>query len=409
MALREYISTRRGLELFAIPAFAGYWTGRFGGMMAMQMQTLAISWIVYDLTGDPFALGLIGLVQFAPTLPLILFAGQVADRVDRRLILMTCQIVQGGCAALLLVLKVTGGLDLWVLYVVMALIGSVRAFEMPAGSALLPNLVPTEVRKNALALNSIAGQIAVTLGPATGGLVYALDPEMVFALAALLNLFAVVRLRLVGPQPPLPSGDAKGLRSLLAGFAYIRTRKDILGAITLDMVAVLLGGVVALLPIYAKDILMVGPVGLGILRCAPAVGGILMGLWLAGHTIDRRAGPLLFAAVAAFGVFTLVFALSTNFWLSVLMLALAGAADEVSVVIRQTLVQLTTPDDLRGRVSSVNSMFIGASNQLGQFTSGTTAALMGTVPAAAAGALASIVAVGICAHVFERLRRTDRI
>lgn len=409
MALREFISTRKGLELFAIPAFAGYWTGRFGGMLAMQMQTLAISWIVYDMTGDPFALGLIGLVQFAPVLPLMLFAGQVADRVDRRLILIVSQSTQASCAALLLLLKATGGLDLWVLYVVSAVIGSARVFEMPAGSALMPNLIPTEVRKNALALNSLAGQIAVTLGPATGGVVYALDPEMVFALAALLNLFAAFRFRLVGPRPPLPSGDTKGLKSLLAGFAYIRTRKDILGAITLDMVAVLLGGVVALLPIYAKDILMVGPIGLGILRCAPAIGGILMGLWLAGHTIDRRAGPILFLTVAAFGVFTFVFAISTNFWLSVLMLALAGAADEVSVVIRQTLVQLTTPDDVRGRVSSVNSMFIGASNQLGQFTSGSTAALFGTVLAGAGGAAASVLAVGVCAIVFERLRKTDRI
>jgi MFS family permease len=409
VALRAFIITRRGLELFAVPAFAGYWTGRFAGMMSMHMQALAISWLVYDLTGDPFALGLIGLVQFAPTLPLILFAGQIADRVDRRLILTVCQSINGTCAAVLLVLKLTGGLELWVLYVVMATIGAARVFEMPAGSALLPNLVPPEVRKNGLALNSLAGQIAVTLGPALGGIVYAIDPETVFALAALLNLLAVSRFRLIGPRPPGPPGDARGLKSLLAGFSYIRTRPDILGAITLDMVAVLLGGVTALLPIYAKDILMVGPVGLGILRCAPAVGGILMGLWLAGHTIDRRAGPLLFITVAAFGIFTLGFALSTNFWFSLLMLALAGAADEVSVVIRQTLVQLTTPDEVRGRVSSVNSMFIGASNQLGQFTSGSTAALFGTVPAAAAGAAASILAVGVCAMVFKRLRTTDRI
>ena len=386
----------------------------------MQMLTLAISWLVYDITSDPLALGLVGLAQFVPTVFLLLFSGHIADRSSRQSILLCTHGVMLLTAIGLLLFILSGERDVFILYAAMSIMGAARAFEQPAANALLPSLIPLEARKSALAINSIAAQLAVTVGPAVGGFIYSVSPSSVFFFAAIMNIFSVLQIQrlaavtLKASTPLDATPDAlpeqrRGLMSLLAGIAYIRSRPEILGAITIDLLAVLFAGVTALLPVFARDVLDAGPIGLGLLKAAPAIGALVMGLQLMRHPIERWAGPLLLLTVAIYGVSILIFSLSTNFVLSLLMLALSGASDQISVLIRSSLVQLTTPDHLRGRVGAVNSLFIAGSNQLGQFESGVTAAWLGTVPAAALGGVAALVVVLASLVAFPALRRLDRL
>lgn len=390
--------------------FRRFWLARVATTVAYQMVGVGVGWHVYELTGSALALGLIGLAQFLPALLLILPAGQIADRYDRRRVAAWAERVEAVAAALLALGSHGGWLTVGGIYALVLVIGAARAFETPSLQALLPRLVPADWLGRAVAGSASAIQTAVIAGPALAGLVYAAGPAVVFAGSAALWLLASVQLgRIATLARPLAAPPAPGLDTLFGGIAFIRSRPVVLGAISLDLFAVLLGGATALLPIYARDILASGPVGLGLLRSAPAVGALAMSLWLAQHPLERGVGRLMFASVAVFGVATLAFALSTHYALSLLALVVLGASDMISVVIRSSLVQLETPDEMRGRVSAVNSVFIGASNQLGEFESGLTAALFGTVPAAALGGLGTLAVVAIWMRLFPALARRERL
>lgn len=395
--------------VLAIPDFRRYLAARFLAALAQQMVGVAVGWQVYDLTGDPWHLGLVGLVQFLPAFILALPGGQVADRVDRRLILVASSWVVAVALVVLMVLAFSPAPPLWGIYGVMAVLGAVRAFYAPAGQSLVPLLVPAEMFPRAVAWGSSSWQVAVIAGPALGGLVYALGSAVVYGVAAALMLVSAVSVSRLETRLKAHSVVEPGLDGLLAGLRYVWNRKDILGSVSLDLFAVLLGGATALLPIYAKDILHVGPVGLGVLRSAPAAGAALMAVGLAHYPLASRVGIKLFGAVAVFGAATIVFGLSSSFWLSLAALAVLGAADMVSVVVRQTLVQIRTPDAMRGRVSAVNFVFIGASNELGEFESGFTAALFGTVPAVVIGGIGTLAVAALWAWRFPELRRIDRL
>jgi len=392
-----------------VRAFAGI---RACLALAGQMQTVAIGWYVYTLTGSAWHLGFIGLVQFLPGVLLFPLIGHVADHYDRRRVVAATLWTQSLASLALIAVVALPDPSLWALYLIIVVIGGARAFTMPALSSLLPNLVDAETFPRAVATGSSAFQVATIVGPAIGGLLYVLNHLVTFGLAAAIYLAAI--LLVLGVKTV--RGDATPARAapgeddgVLAGLRYIRTNPVLLGAISLDMFAVLLGGVTALLPIYASDILKVGPTGLGLLRSAPAIGATVVGLYLAQHSIERRAGALMLACVAGFGVATIVFSLSTSLWLSVAALIALGGFDMVSMVIRQTLVQLSTPDAMRGRVSAVSFLFIGASNQLGEFESGATAALMGVIPAAVLGGVGTLVVVGLWTVLFPSLRRIDTL
>lgn len=389
--------------------FSLYFVARFLSATAVQMQTVAISWLVYDLTGSALALGLVGLAAFLPAFVLALIAGHVADRFDRRRVLLACYGVATLAALALVAFAVAGGRAIGPLYALIVVFGATRAFANPAGQALVPNLVPRAHFQNAVAWSSSAWQTATILGPALGGLLYAFGPSVVFATVAACFtltwlLFTALRHRGGGA-----SDEKASVRTLLAGLAFIRAQPVILGAISLDLFAVLLGGATALLPIYARDILHVGPTGLGVLRSMPAVGAVTMALALAHWPLKRRVGAKMFAAVALFGLATIGFGLSTSFPLSLACLFVLGAADMVSVFIRQTLVQIETPDAMRGRVAAVNAVFIGASNELGEFESGLLAALLGVVPAVVLGGVGTLVVVGAWMRWFPALRERDRL
>lgn len=391
-----------------VRAFAGI---RACLALAGQMQTVAIGWYVYALTGSAWHLGCIGLVQFLPGAVLFPLIGYVADHYDRRRVVAATLWVQALASLALIVAVAQPDPSLWALYLIIVVIGAAKAFTMPALSSLLPNLVDAETFPRAVATGSSAFQVATIIGPAIGGVLYAISHLVPFALAAAIYLGAILLvLGVTMRSDAAPARPAKGEDDgVLAGLRYIRTNPVLLGAISLDMFAVLLGGVTALLPIYASDILKVGPVGLGLLRSAPAIGATLVGLYLAQHSIERRAGALMLACVAGFGVATIVFSLSTSLWLSVAALVALGGFDMVSMVIRQTLVQLSTPDAMRGRVSAVSFLFIGASNQLGEFESGATAALMGVVPAAVLGGIGTLAVVGLWSVLFPALRRIESL
>ncbi len=392
--------------------FARYFVAVLASRLAMQILTVAVGWYVYDLTDSALALGLVGLAQFAPMAVVALPAGMVADRFDRRRILPIVLAIECAIVAAMTVLLLRAALDTTALYALLALLACARAFEQPLGAALIPLLVPSPVLKTALALNSTGTQAVVISGPALGGVLYLLGAPLVFAavtaLFALACLLAwqLARRRDIETAPP-PTGA--GFGAIFAGLQFIRSRKEILGAISLDLMAVLLGGATALLPIFARDILAVGPVGLGLMRAAPAVGAIAMGTWLAFHPIQRHMGRVMFVAVAVFGLATIGFGLSRALWLSLLCLAVLGAADQVSVVIRVTLVAVLTPDALRGRVSAVNGLFIGTSNQLGEFESGLTAAWWGTVAATVVGGVGTLAVVALWLALFPALRRIDGV
>jgi MFS family permease len=389
--------------------FRRFWLARVCSTVAFQMQAVAVGWHIYAITGSTWYLGLVGLAQFLPMFLLTLAVGHVADRYDRRRISALCQVVQGAALALLAIGSGTGSLGKEAILAIVFVSGAARAFEGPTMQALVPGLVPQELIPRAAAWSASANQTASIVGPALGGLLYILGPTVVYLTAGGLFLAAsgfMVAIRAVRvPRLREPASVA----SLFAGIAFIRSRPEILGAISLDLFAVLLGGATALLPVYARDILHTGPAGLGMLRTAPALGALAMSVYLARSPLRHRVGRVMFTSVFIFGVGTIVFALSTSFTLSICALVVLGAADVISVVIRSSLVQIETPDEMRGRVSAVNSMFIGTSNQLGEFESGATAALFGSVPAVLLGGIGTIVVVLIWMRLFPKLVQIDSL
>ena len=393
--------------MFRHRAFALFWSARVLSTMAFQLQGVAVGWQIYALTHSPLALGLVGLAQFLPMLALTLLVGHVADRYDRRRIVLSCQLVAGLTTAFLAAGSLGGWLTPGLIFAAVAVIGAERAFESPTMSALLPGLVPAPLFPRAAAYSASAIQTATIIGPAVGGLLYVAGPEAPYALAALLSLSASSLTVLIRLERVAPRRAPATLKSLFSGFAFIRRQPVILGSISLDLFAVLLGGVTALLPVFARDILHTGPWGLGLLRSGPAIGALGMSIVLARRPLRRRVGRTMFIAVFVFGLATIVFALSRSPWLSTLAMVALGAADVISVVIRTSLVQLGTPDEMRGRVSAVSSMFIGTSNQLGEFESGVTAALFGAVPAVILGGVGTILIAGLWMRVFPGLRAAD--
>lgn len=403
------MSTHGKLLLRHQRPFIAFWLARVCTASGFQMLTVAIGWQLYQLTGNVLDLGLVGLAEFLPRLLFMLHTGHVADRYDRRRVAALCQAGQALIALALVLGSSSGEVTRETIFVLAFLLGSARAFEMPATQALLPSLVPAALFPAAVAASASAMQTATIAAPALGGLLYAFGSLWVYAPTALLYVLACgLMLSLPARQEPLRKERAS-LESLLAGIRYIRSRRDIFGAISLDLCAVLLGGATALLPVFARDILLTGPWGLGLLRSAPAVGALLMSLWLARFPIERQVGRTMFGAVAVFGVATIAFGLSTSFWFSLLVLAILGAADMISMVIRGAFVQLQTPDAMRGRVSAVNGLFIGASNQLGEFESGLTAHWFGTVPAVVIGGVGSLLVSGAWIKLFPSLARRDRL
>jgi MFS family permease len=381
---------------------------RFCSAMAIMMLSVAVGWQVYGLTHSAFALGMVGLAQFLPAFLFSLPGGLAADRFDRRGVLLTSFGVEIVVAGSLLALSLHPSPSVKWIFVVIAFIGAGRAFMSPANGSMLPFLVPPEQFARAVAWNSTAFQTATIAGPALGGILYALGADFVYGAATgvlLIGFFCIAGVR---GRWRVPSNSA-GWNGVLEGVRFVFAKKAILGAVSLDLFAVLLGGATALLPIYARDILHTGPWGLGILRSSPAIGAAMVAVWLAHFPIRSRAGRRMFACVALFGVCTMVFALSSSFWVSMLALVVLGGVDMVSVVVRGTLVQVSTPDAMRGRVSAVSMLFIGASNELGEFESGLTAAWLGTVPATVLGGVGTLVVVLLWWRFFPTLRRADRL
>ncbi|MDQ8021725.1 MAG: MFS transporter [Moraxellaceae bacterium] len=396
--------------VFQYPSFLRFWFGRVATTMGNQMMMVAVGWQMYDLTNSAWDLGLVGLCQFLPSLALILVVGQVADRYDRRRILSLCVAAEVLISLGLVWATLGGWINRETILVASVLLGIAKAFQMPAQQALSPLLVPAAVLPRALAFNSSGAQAGIIVGPAIGGFIYVAGAQVVYLVAGVMFLAAAMLFASVRyDHTPTTTREPVTLTSIFAGMTFIWQRKAVLGAISLDLFAVLLGGATALLPIFAKEILHVGPWGLGLLRSAPAVGALAMSLWLVHNPIERRVGKVMFASVAVFGVCMLVFALSTSFLLSLFVLLISGAADMNSVVIRQSLVQLETPNEMRGRVSAVNSIFIGASNQLGEFESGATAAWWGVVPSVVVGGLGTLAVVAIWMKLFPDLTRREKL
>jgi MFS family permease len=388
--------------------FLSYWLARFLANFATAIVSVAVGWQIYDMTHDPLDLGIVGIVQFLPALLLVLVTGAAADRFGRRFIMALAILVETLCTVTLLAHSWRGG-GPGLIFAVLALFGVARAFFGPASSSLFANLVPAEDFANAIAWNSSAWQTASIVGPVVGGLLYGLGPAAAYGTAAALMLGSMA-LILTIPRPTQHSTTERPtLQTLFAGFGYIWTEKVVLGAISLDLFAVLLSGATALLPVYARDILDLGPWGLGLLRAAPGIGAISVAVWLAGHPIRDHAGIVMLAFVGLFGAFTVLFGLSTATWLSIVALVLLGASDMFSVYIRETLIQLWTPDRLRGRVNAVNQVFVGASNELGEFRAGTMAALIGTVPAVVVGGVGAIAVAGLWAALFPQLRKVRHL
>ena len=395
--------------MLRIRDFRLFLVGRLFATLAVQMQTVAVGWQVYSVTRDPMDLGLIGFSQFLPFVVLILPAGQVADRRDRRRILTACFAVECVCALLLLALAMRGIASAWPVFAVMFLFGAARAFAMPTGQALLPNLVPVEQFGTAVALNTSVWQVATIVGPALGGLLYVAGAQTVYAtVAVLLAAATAMTFTLRGGGESRAADEPATMDALWSGLRFVWHRRPVFGAISLDLFAVLFGGATALLPMYAADVLHVGPRGLGLLRAAPGVGAAICGVALSLVPITRSVGRWMFGGVIAFGIATIVFGLSRDFLLSLAALTLLGAGDMVSVYIRHLLVQLQTPDDIRGRVSAVSAVFIGASNELGEFESGVTAAWWGAVPAVVVGGCATLVVAFGWMRWFPELAKLDR-
>ena len=388
--------------------FVRFWMARVSGILSNQMLMLAVAWQMYDLTSSAWDLGLVGLFQFVPALLMTLPAGHLADRLHRARIFAACMATQAAVALVLLVSTEFSWTTRELILALSVVLGMVRAFQMPAQQALTPLLVPPSLLQRAISVGSVGMQIAIVGGPALGGLLYGAGPATVYGACLGLSLVSAAFTSTVHYHH-IPAQRAATLASVFAGVAFVWRRQVLMGAISLDLFAVLLGGATALLPIYARDILHTGPRGLGLLRAAPAVGALLMTLVLVRFPLQRHAGYKLLGAVGVFGLATLVFGVSTHFGLSMLALAVTGAADSISVVTRQTLMQMDTPDEMRGRVSAVNSIFIGASNQLGEFESGATAALWGPVGSVVVGGLGTLVIALAWLKLFPDLAKRDRL
>lgn len=402
----------RRLAPEALRPHGGYlrlWRARVAGTAGQQMMMVALGWQVYDLTGSVWDLGLVGLAQFLPALLLALPAGQLVDRVDRRRVLAACLGTQGAVAVLLASATFGGWLSREAVFALSVALGALRAFQMPAQQALMPSLVPPHALPRAYAFGAAGVQAAVIGGPAAGGVVYALGGAWVHVACTALFLLAAGWVLAIPRAVPRVGPPPAGWADMTAGLRFIGQRPVVLGALSLDLFAVLLGGATALLPVFARDVLHVGPQGLGLLRAAPAVGALAASIWLARRPIERHAGPVLLGAVAVYGACMLVFGASTSFALSLVALGVSGAGDMVSVVVRQTLVQLETPDEMRGRVSAVNAVFIGASNQLGEFESGATAAWLGPAGSVLAGGAGTLLVVALWWRFFPQLARRDRL
>ncbi len=410
-----------GRVAFTYPNFVSYALARFFIVVSLEMQSVAVGWQVYDITKRPLDLGYVGLAQFLPGFMLFLFAGHAADLFDRRKLLMWCYGGFALCSALLLAISWRAphsihSIHVHSIYAVLVLLGIFRCFNWPASRAILPHLVPEEHFSNAVAWNASTFQVATIAGPAIGGIAYALfrGPEAVYALAVTVSILSTIftlRIHLLptSPEKELAEKEPVSLRTVLAGFRFIWEKKLILGSISLDMFAVLLGGAVALLPVYARTILHTGPWGLGLLRSVPGVGAALMAIVVAHRPIRRRAGLTMLFCVAAFGALTIAFGISHSLILSLVALFLVGASDMVSVIIRATLVQVATPDEMRGRVNAVDMLFIGVSNELGEFESGLTAQWFGTVPAVVLGGVGTLLVIATWAWLFPDLRNADQL
>ncbi len=404
-------SSRAGRIAFTYPDFTYLQLARFCAVFGTEMQSVAVGWQVYEITNRALDLGLVGLAQFLPGILLFLVSGHTADRYNRCKVLTFSYAGLAICSGLLLAITLSGTHSIYPIYGVMLLIGVARSFSGPSGRALLPLVVPEEHFQNAVSWGSSIFQTATILGPAAGGLVYALvrGPAVVYGtamVAAAGASLAILRVKLKA-KPSAP--ERVSWSTVLAGLRYIRDHKIVLGSVSLDLFAVLLGGAVALLPVYAKEVLHTGPMGLGLLRCAPGIGAGAMAILLAHRPLRRKAGATILWCVAGFGAFTILFGVSHSIVLSMFALALVGASDMVSVVIRGVLVQLATPDEMRGRVNAVEMIFIGASNELGQFESGVTAAWIGSVPAVILGGVGSIIVTVLWAVLFPDLRNVDRL
>ncbi len=389
---------------FSYKGYRFFWLATALTSFAVQIMAVAVGWQIYDLTGQPLLLGLVGLSLFTPALLLVLVTGLTADRLNRRAIMVSCLGVEFVCALLLLLFTRGAVQQVWPIFVVLVVLGTGRAFMNPAVGSLAPNLVPSAALANAITLNATAWQFAGILGPVAGGLLYGIGPSVAFGSAATLTLVSAACVLMIPKPPRRQSNQATSLDTLLAGFRYILKEKVVLGAISLDLFAVLLGGAVALLPIYAKDILHAGPTALGLLRGAPGIGAIATAIVLSRFPIRDHAGRLLFVFVGLFGLFTAIFGFATSVWVAIPALALVGACDMVSVTIRETIMQLWTPDAVRGRVSAVNSVFIGASNELGEFRAGMVAAWLGAVTAVVVGGVGTLAVALIWSQIFPGLR-----
>jgi MFS family permease len=381
---------------------------RIAASIALQVQAVAVGWQMYELTRSPFQLGLVGLVQFIPGIALFLVTGQAADRYDRRLIAATAQIFEALAVAALAFVTATGRLTPHLLLVLAFCIGTGRAFEQPSLQTALPNIVPASVLPRAIAGSTSAAQIAIVAGPALGGLLIALSPTLVFATCAVLWFSAGIVMRGIAMTRSTATREPVDLQRLFSGLVFIGRHKVVLGAILLDLFAVLLGNATALLPIFVRDIFMSGPLSFGALRAAPAAGALVSALILARWPIARRVGHIMFLAVAIFGTGTILLALSPTLPFAMAAMFVVGAADTVSVVIRQSLLLLHTPDAMRGRVFAVGSMFTGTSNQLGDFRAGAAAAAFGTVPAVLIGGFSTLAVVLVSMRIFRELYRADR-
>lgn len=395
--------------LLAHRAFLFFLLSRSLSRFSSQIAAVAIGWQIYDLTGSAFDLGMVGLVQFLPTALLVFVAGHAADRFERKRVVQLCQLVEAATALYLVIITYLGLVSEVQIFIATFVLGIAGAFESPTTAALLPLIAPQGSLQRATAVASGAGQVATITGPALGGFAYAVAPHLAYAVMLLFWILGMILTGFIRPRPQAVSKEGTDADNIFAGVRFIRSNPAILGTISLDLFAVLFGGVTALLPIYARDILQTGPMGLGILRAAPAVGALLMTMVLARHAISRHVGLRMFQAVIVFGVATVVFALSSWMWLSVLSLAVLGAADTISVVIRFSLVQLSTPDEMRGRVGAVNFLFINASNQLGQFESGVAAALLGAMPAAVLGGVCTVAVALLWMKLFPALRQVESL
>lgn len=377
----------------------------------MLVQSVCVGWQVYDLTRSPLALGLVGLIEFVPMFLLALPAGELADRFDPRRIITLASLLEAASSALLLAFVLTHQTSVWPLYAVILLYGTARGFSGPASRSLLPFLVPPQKLPRSLAWGSSVTQLAIIAGPALGGFAYALGPAIAYGGALLASLVSAGGMPFLKGRRLEPDGAARAsrLERVREGIEFVRSRPVVFGAISLDLFAVLLGGAASLLPVYARDILHAGPTGLGLLRSAPAAGAAVTALYIARRPVERGVGHAMFASVVVFGIGTIVFGVSRSFGLSLAALAVTGAADQISVYIRSALVQFATPDAMRGRVSAVNTLFISASNELGGFESGVTAALIGTVPAVVLGGVGTLVVVAVWMRIFPPLRTVDRM